>query len=150
MSSMHDMMRAPNLMTDVERAELLAKGWQPEVVDSLQSRGFRPCKPDFIAARFEGASIDRTMGFLRQTRMPHLYITIEKDTLPHVVLERIDNAIHDCGRLHGHESIASSFMSFFERVKQWKPSNHHDLEARVARLEENAGAEAQPPANQKR
>lgn len=136
MPSMHDLMRKPYLMTDEERSELLADGWQPEVIESLAVRGFRPCKPDFIAARRGDFEIGRCLGFLRQTSSPHLYITVAKDTLPHVVMERIDTAIYECGHRHGHEHVAGLFMRFFDQCKSWRPApDNAALEKRLAALE---------------
>lgn len=132
MASMHDIERQANLMTPEERAELLAAGWCEEVITALQRRGFRPCKPDYIAARSGDFDITRCCGFLRQTRMPHLHITVEKDTLPHVVLERIDDAIYEAGCGQGHEALASHFNRFLSYCKN---RQGFTLEARVAALE---------------
>lgn len=136
MASIHDLTRAANLMTAEEQHELLALGWDPRVVLSLAERGFRPCKPDPILARSEGIDIKRTIGFLRQTSMPHLHISVENDPLPHVVLERIDTAIADAHRLKGHEELAGYFMRFFDQCRNWKPSpDLSTLEKRLAALE---------------
>lgn len=139
MASMHDRMRAENLMTQDEVTELRALGWQLEVIQALQHRGFRPCKPDAIMARSGDFDIHRSMGFLRQTAMPHLYVTVERDELPHVVLERIDSAIYEAGYRSGHETLAGHFMRFFEQCKNWKPMpDVRDLEKRLAELEQRA------------
>lgn len=136
MPSLHTLARTANLMTEDERAELLADGWHPKVIDSLADRGFRPCKPDLIAARSGDFDIHRSLGFLRQTSTPHLYITVAKDELPEVVLERIDSAIFECGHRDGHEHVAGQFMRFFESCKSWQPaSDVRVLEKRLAALE---------------
>jgi hypothetical protein len=77
MSSMHDITRHANVMTATERDDLIAGGWPVEVIDSLRVRGFRPCKPDIVSARFEGDARD-CIGFLRQTTLPHIQITLER------------------------------------------------------------------------
>ena len=136
MPSLHTLERQANLMTDEEQHELIEKGWHPRVIVQLALRGFRPCKPDWMAARFEGASIDRTMGFLRQTSMPHIYITVERDELVEVVLERIDTAIYEAGRQQGHEVLAASFMSFFTRCQRVPPAaDMSAIEKRLAAIE---------------
>lgn len=146
MASMQDIERSANTMTDAECTELIGSGWNTDVVLSLRFRGFRPCKPDYIAARFEGIDIRRTMGFIRQTAHPHLHITVARDELSHVVMERIDTAIYEAGMRIGHESLASSFMSFFERCKHWKPApDISHLEKRLARLEAKLSNNSQPP-----
>lgn len=145
MASIHDLQRSANLMTNEERGELLDRGWHPDVIISLYDRGFRPCKPDYILARSEGVDVSRTMGFLRQTSMPHLYITVANDPLPHVVLERIDTAIADASRLRGHEELAGQFMRFFEQCRNWKPSSDlAALECRLSALEQKT-ANCEPP-----
>lgn len=127
-------------MTVEERAELIGSGWADVVVDCLALRGFRPCKPDIIAARSGDFDLDGCVGFLRQTRTPHLYITVAKDALPHVVMERIDTAIYECGHRHGHERVASRFMGFFNDCKVWTPSP--DLAAIEKRLQALESAKA--------
>lgn len=136
MPSIYDMTRSEHAMTGEEMTELRESGWHPEVIGSLYSRGFRPCKPDYVAARFEGIDISRTMGFIRQTTHPHLFITVANDLLPHVVLERIDTAIAEAAHLQGHEQLAAQFMRFFDSCKHWKPSpDLSKLEARLSALE---------------
>jgi hypothetical protein len=136
MASIYDLIRAANMMTAEERQELLDGGWDPRVILSLEERGFRPCKPDYVAARFEGVDIKRTMGFLRQTSMPHLHITVANDPLPHVVLERIDTAIYEAGRMKGHDTLASDFQRFFQRCQSQHPGpDLAILETRLAKLE---------------
>lgn len=138
MASINHHLRRQHLMTDDERAELRDLGWHDEVIESLFRRGFRPCKPDYVTARFEGIDISRTMGFLRQTSMPHLYITVANDQEISVVLERIDTAIYEAGREQGHSTLAGDFMRFFEHCKNWKPSpDYNAIEKRLAALEAN-------------
>lgn len=133
---MHDLMRKPHLMTDEEKQELLQDGWHPDVVASLQVRGYRPCKPDFVAARSGDFNFSRCMGFVRQTCMPHLHITVENDPLPHVVMERIDSAIHDASYAKGYEAIGGEFMRFFNLCKSHPPAPHlADLAKRIAEIE---------------
>ncbi len=145
MSSMHTLIRQKNLMTEPERTELLASGWHPKVVESLADRGFRPCKPDIIAARSGDFDLHNSLGFLRQTATPHLYITIAKDELTEVVMERIDSAIYECGHRHGHEHVAGLFMRFFDQCKHWQPApSTADLEKRLAVLEA-ANAQSRAP-----
>ena len=121
MASLHHLARAADVMTAEEQQELLAAGWDSRVVLSLAERGFRPCKPDYVDARFEHADIKRTMGFIRQTSMPHLHITVERDSDLNVVLERIDTAIFEAGRQSGHDSLAGDFQRFFQRCQSRHP-----------------------------
>jgi len=134
--TMHDKIRAADVMTADEKKELLEAGWHPDVVASLELRGFRPCKPDYIAARAGDMDFKSCLGFVRQTAMPHLYITLQRDPLPHVMLERIDSAIHDAGCVSGHQSLAGHFMRFFELCKSWRPApDLRELEERLKVLE---------------
>lgn len=136
MASMHDKMRDAEMMTDEEFIELQTLGWHPDVIQALRVRGFRPCKPDHIIARSGDFNIHRSMGFLRQTTVPHLHITVESDELPYVVLERIDTAIFEAGHRAGHEHIASLFMRLFEQCKNWRPApDVVSFEKRLADLE---------------
>lgn len=145
MPSLHTLARTANLMTQDERAELLADGWHPDVVASLHVRGYRPCKPDVVAARSGDFNFSRCMGFVRQTCMPHLHITVENDPLPHVVMERIDSAIHDASYAMGYEAIGGEFMRFFGLCKNHRPApGVNDLEKRLAAIEAKlANKEAQ-------
>lgn len=138
MASLHDTTRAERMMTADERRELLAAGWQIEVIDSLHLRGFRPCRPDYVAARFDGTDIARTMGFLRQTAVPHLHITLAKSQSLSEVMESIDTAIYESGHRHGHATLAGLFMRFFEQCKSWQPApDLAVLEKRLTALEAN-------------
>lgn len=133
--SITDQHRALVTMTDEESTLLQQQGWQTEVIHSLHQRGFRPCRPDYTAARFEGNDMAATLGFIRQTTLPHLHITVEKDTSHRVVLERIDTAIFEAGLSAGHQSLAASFMSFFDRCKKVRVIPDQSLESRLAKLE---------------
>lgn len=121
--SLNDKKREKLIMPEIERQGLLDAGWKLEVVTALHARGFREVMPDVNA---DGTQTPR---FLRQTQLPHLLIRLEKgDTL-----EDLDSAIFEAGRRDGHESLASGFMSFFDRVKNWKSQT--SLESRLAKLE---------------
>lgn len=130
-------------MTDAECTELIGSGWKTDVVLSLRFRGFRPCKPDYVAARFEGIDIGRTMGFIRQTALPHLHITITRHESSQTVMERVDTAIFESGMRIGHESLAGLFTRFFESCKTWHlspapaalESHIEKLNTRLAKLE---------------
>ena len=124
-----------HLMTDEERAELLQQGWQPDVIQSLYDRGFRPCQPDFIMARTTGMSPSQYTGFIRQTCTPHIHISIHRDEVLHGVLEHIDSAIYQAGHCSGHDYLAAYFMRFFEACKNHPTPDTSDLAARIANLE---------------
>jgi len=129
-------MREPYLMTDEERADLIAQGWQPEVIHSLHQRGFRPCAVDHIEARFNGADPSASCGFLRQSCTPHLFITLTRDTILEVVIEHIDSAIYQAGYKDGHERLAGDFMRFFSACKNHRlPPDVAAIEARLSRME---------------
>ena len=130
--------RAADTMTPDGRAELLAKGWRPEVIDSLAVRGFRPCKPDFIAARFDGSDPSRTVGFIRQTCIPHLHITVDNSAEPHEALEAIDTAIFEAGQRWMHGQIAHRWNTFGTFMRT--PNLEDPLASLTARL---AALEAQ-------
>lgn len=134
--SLYHLARKENLMTDEERAELLADGWQPEIVQELAARGFRPCQPE----RHE-VVIGCVGGFLRQTVKPHLHITVERDEFIEVVRERIDTAIYDAGYDDGHDCLASAFERFTSRAKARRPRldpEIADLKDEVAKLKAKA------------
>jgi len=115
--TIYHLARKEHLMTDEDRAELLADGWQPEVIESLARRGFRPCLPDMETLRREHACPGKSAGFVRQTSKPHLYITIQQDPFVEVVLEQIDTAIYREGGDAGHDEIATLFERFVSRAK---------------------------------
>lgn len=117
MSTAYDLTRAPLLMTEKDRQELLSLGWQPEVIASLHDRGFRPCRPDVHELRFGGADATRSMGFLRQTATPHIHISVLRDSPVHHVLELIDTAIYEAGCRAGHQQIADKFNAFTTACK---------------------------------
>lgn len=133
-------------MTADEREELIQDGWQPAIIDELAARGFRPCKPDIVSARFE-SSIGITCGFLRQTSTPHLYITVRQDAFIEVVREQIDTAIYDAGWSAGADHIATFFQRFQDAVKRpRRPSETEaSIEQRLAVLESHL-AKLTPPA----
>ena len=138
--SISDHLRAAHLMTDAEKEDLLAHGWHPIVIESLALRGFRPCKPDFIEQRFEPLDLRHACGFLRQTSLPHLHISITKTAQPAEVMEAIDTAIYEAGQRTGHESLAGDFMRFYNRCKAWRPTpSHDDLITRIQALEAKVG-----------
>ncbi len=140
---MSEKARSANMMTATERDDLIAAGWHVEVVESLRVRGFRPCKPDYVSARFEGIDISRTMGFLRQTALPHLHITVPRYAQAVDVMEAIDTAIAAASRREGHEALAGQFMRFFEQCRNWKPSpDLAALESRLSALEQRTKNEA--------
>lgn len=134
--TLYHMARAEHLMTADEREELINDGWQPAIIDELAARGFRPCKPDLITARFE-SSVGITCGFLRQTSTPHLYITVRQDAFIEALREQIDTAIYDAGWSAGAEHLASYFQRFQEAVKRpRRPSEaERTIEQRLAALE---------------
>ncbi|HBJ86103.1 MAG TPA: hypothetical protein DDZ88_20000 [Verrucomicrobiales bacterium] len=119
----------------------------------MRIRGFRPCQPDYIAARFDGTDLKKTLGFIRQTALPHLHITIARDESAQMVMERIDTAILEAGMRIGHESLAGLFMRFFESCKTWQLSpappaleaNVAKLAARLEKLEAALSNNTQPP-----
>jgi hypothetical protein len=160
MSSITDQQRALVSMSDAEITELTREGWPAEIIASLRTRGFRPCEADHIAARFDGADPKKTRGFIRQTALPHLHITLERQGSMREMLERIDTALFEAGLRVGHEGLAGSFMRFVESCKTWRLSpapaalETHlvNLTARLAKLEAahkaNAQALAQPGRNQ--
>jgi len=152
MPSIHSLERQKNLMTDAEMLELLEKGWHTDVVESLFHRGFRPCKPDPIDARFTGIDIDQTMGFLRQTSTPHLHISIVNDPDPTIVLERIDAAIYEAGWEKGHNYIAGLFNAALNRCKSIPAAaDLSTLEQRLVALEAKSraqSAESEEPTTQ--
>lgn len=143
MSSISDQLRDSLMMSPEEWEGLVSQGWHLDVVASLRIRGFRPCQPDYVAARFDGIDIKKTMGFIRQTALPHLHITIARDESAQTVMERIDTAILEAGMRIGHESLAGLFMRFFESCKAWHlspapaalESQIEKLNARLAHLE---------------
>ena len=130
-------------MSDAEITELTREGWPAEIIASLRTRGFRLCETDHIAARFDGADPKKTRGFIRQTALPHLHITVVRDNDVETVLERIDTALFETGLRVGHEGLAGMFTRFFESCKTWRLSpapaaletNLTHLEARLAKLE---------------
>jgi hypothetical protein len=143
MSSITDQQRALVSMSDAEINELLREGWPAEIVFSLKDRGFRPCETDHIAARYDGADPKKTRGFIRQTALPHLHLTLERQGSMREILERIDTALFEAGLRVGHEGLAGMFMRFVESCKTWRLSpapaaletNLSNLTARLAKLE---------------
>jgi hypothetical protein len=141
--SITDQQRALVSMSDAEITELTREGWPVEVIASLRDRGFRPCEADHIAARFDGADPKKTRGFIRQTTLPHLHITIQRHASVCEVLEHIDTALFEAGLRVGHEGLAGMFMRFFESCQTWRLSpapaaletNLVNLTARLAKLE---------------
>jgi len=117
MPSPHDLTRAALLMTAQDHAELRALGWQEEVITALHDRGFRPCRPDLHEVRFTGADPARRMGFLRQTAVPHLHISVDRDSPVYLVLEAIDTAIYEAGYKAGHTHLAAKFTAFTTACK---------------------------------
>lgn len=135
MPSMHDITRHPHVMTATERDDLIALGWPVEVIDSLRQRGFRPCLPDIVSARFEGDSRD-CLGFLRQTTLPHLQITLEKCGGITELLEAIDSEIWQAGRCFGINEATAPFVRFLDLCKHRKPEpDVSAMEQRLQRLE---------------
>ena len=132
---MHDNTRHLNVMTATERDDLIAAGWPVEVIDSLRVRGFRPCKPDIVSARFEGDARD-CIGFLRQTTLPHIQITLERSQDVTILMESIDSEIRQDGRRIGMDEITAPFVQFLNLCKNRRPV--HDvmaLEQRLQRVE---------------
>jgi hypothetical protein len=126
MSSISEQIRAANTMTSSEVDDLIRAGWDIDVIKSLCDRGFREACP---MPQPDGSI---SPSFLRQTALPHLHIVLEKSA----ILEDLDTAIHESALRAGHESLASSFMSFFDRCKHWRPApDLSALEARLAKLE---------------
>jgi hypothetical protein len=156
--SITDQQRALVSMSDAEITELTREGWPAEIIASLRTRGFRPCEADHIAARFDGADPKKTRGFIRQTALPHLHLTLERHGTMREMLERIDTALFEAGLRVGHEGLAGMFMRFFESCKTWRLSpapaalETHlvNLTARLAKLEaaDKANAEVCRPARQ--
>lgn len=130
--SLHQTARAADTMTPEDRAMLLKQGWQPAVIDSLTVRGFRPCKPDLIAARFNGIDPSRTAGFIRQTCIPHLHITVDRQSELHEVLEAIDTAIYEAGQHWMHSQIAWRWNTFLTALRT--PNLEDPLASLTARL----------------
>ncbi len=134
-------------MSDAEITELTREGWPAEIIASLRTRGFRPCEADHIAARFDGADPKKTRGFIRQTALPHLHLTLERHGTMREMLERIDTALFEAGLRVGHEGLAGMFMRFFESCKTWRLSPAPAaLETRLAKLEAALTAPACDPA----
>lgn len=134
--SLYHLARQEHLMTEAEREELMAEGWQPQIIDELRDRGFRPCQAERHEAR-----IGVVGGFLRQTVKPHLHITVAKDDFIEVVRERIDTAIYRAGQDDGHDALASEWERFFSRAKpRHRRENPEitDLKEEIAKLKANA------------
>ena len=145
--TLHDLERQKNLMTAEERQEMLALGWQAAVLDRLFERGFRPCKADPALVRAFDFDPTRCSGWIRQTSMPHLHITVARDESLEVVLERIDAAIYYAGDRAGFSRNAGYFMHFLDQCRAWKPlPDLTSLEARVKQLEEERNDKLCDPA----
>ena len=129
---MHDLTRHANVMTATERDDLIPDGWPVEVIDSLRQRGFRPCKPDIVSARFEGDARD-CIGFLRQTTLPHIQITLERSQDVTSLMEAIDSEIRHDGRKMGMDEATGPFVQFLSLCKNRRPPP--DLSALEQRLQ---------------
>lgn len=126
MSSMSDKVRASLTMTSEEVHELIEHGYNMDLVESLQKRGFREACP---MQQPDGST---TPSFLRQTSLPHLHIALEKSA----TLEDLDTAIHDHAYRLGYQALADLWHRFTNSVKSWhRPQRTDNLEERLARLE---------------
>lgn len=127
-------------MSCEDRQQLLKAGFKEAMIEELDRRHFKPCRlpkdtlPPSKVTRY---------GFLRQTTLPHLHISLT----PYDTPESLDTAIYDAGRRDGHDLLGMAFMRFFDAVK-----NRHaavdltTLETRLAALEARA-AELQTTEN---
>jgi len=112
---------SPQDLSDCQR-----QGFHPAIIAMLDAADFHP------AGDHKHADGTTSPAFVRQGSLPHIYITLD----PRCDVREVITAIFDAGRQQGHEGLAASFMSFFERARRIPPAaDLSTLEKRLAALE---------------
>lgn len=123
-------MNPPIQAMDWQDKEFLRhEGFSAAMIEELERRHFKPCQPP---ERITCPSKVTRYGFLRQTTLPHLHISLT----PYDTPESLDTAIYEAGRRDGHDLLGGFFMRFFDAVKN-RPAavDLATLETRLATLE---------------
>ena len=116
---------SPQDLSDCQR-----QGFHPAVIAILDAADFLP------AGDHKHQDGTTSPAFVRQGSLPHIYITLD----PRCDVREVITAIFDAGRQQGHEGLAASFMSFFDRCRRIPPAaDVSTLEKRLAVLEARQG-----------
>lgn len=133
MPSVAQLIAEDKRMTAAEASDLHARGFKPEIIAFLQSRGFRE------AGDIRHADGTTSHSFLRQTHFPHIHIVLN----PGDDLDALLTAIYDVGWSDGGDRIATLHQRFQEAVKRpRRPSEtERSIEQRLADLEAKLSTE---------
>jgi len=114
------------MMSPQDLALTAAQGFSPAVIAMLNTADFHP------AGDHKHQDGTTSPAFVRQGSLPHIYITLD----PRCDVREVITAIFEDGRKQGHEVLAASFMSFFERCRRIPPAaDMSALEKRLAAIE---------------
>jgi hypothetical protein len=113
-------------MTPQDLSDCKSYGFSPAVIYLLQLADFQP------AGDHKHQDGTYQPAFVRQGSLPQIYIVLD----PRCDVREVITAIFEDGRKQGHEVLAASFMSFFDRCKRVPPaSDLSALEKRLAAIE---------------
>jgi hypothetical protein len=116
---------SPQDLSDCQR-----QGFHPAIIAMLDAADFHP------AGDHKHADGTTSPAFVRQGSLPHIGIVLD----PRCDVREVITAIFDAGRQQGHEGLAASFMSFFDRCRRIPPAaDVSTLEKRLAVLEARQG-----------
>lgn len=123
-------------MSPQDLALTAAQGFSPAVIAMLNTADFRP------AGDHKHQDGTTSPAFVRQGSLPQIYITLD----PRSSVREVITAIFEDGRKQGHEVLAASFMSFYDRCKRIPPAaDMSALEKRLAAIEAKQAEITDPP-----